>query len=81
MFVMVGHDNYINSELIAAILRPDSSPVKRLRQSAEEKGMLLNASSGHKVRSVVVLSTGQVVLTALQPSAVKKRVDDLEISK
>jgi len=50
---MVGHDNYVNTELIAAILRPDSSPVKRLRQSAEEKDMLINALSGHKVRSVL----------------------------
>ena len=81
MFVMVGHENFINSELIAVILKPDSSPVKRLRQSAEEKGMLLNASSGHKTRSIVVLSTGQVVLTSLQPSAVKKRIDDLSRSR
>lgn len=80
MFVMVGHDNYVNSSLIAVILKPDSSPVKRLKQSAEEKGILLNASSGHKTRSVIVLSTGQVVLTSLQPSAVKKRIEDLEIS-
>ena len=77
MLVMVGHENYINSELIAVILKPDSSPVKRLRQSAEEKGILLNASSGHKTRSLIVLTTGQVVLTSLQPMAVKKRIDDL----
>lgn len=76
MFVMVGHENYVNSDLISVILKPDSSPVKRLRQSAEEKGILLNASSGHKTRSVIVLTTGQVVLTSLQPSAVKKRIDD-----
>jgi len=80
MFVMVGHDNYVNSSLIAVILKPDSSPVKRLKQSAEEKGILLNASSGHKTRSVIVLSTGQVVLTSLQPSAVKKRIEDLSRS-
>ena len=77
MFVMVGHENYVNSELIAVIIKPDSSPVKRLRQSAEEKGTLLNASSGHKTRSLLVLTTGQVVLTSLQPIAVKKRIDDL----
>ena len=76
MFVMVGHENYINSELIAVIFKPDSSHVKRLRQSAEEKGMLLNASSGHKTRSVIVLSTGQVVLTSVKPSVVKKRIDE-----
>ena len=76
-FIMIGHENYINSSLIAVILKPDSSPVRRLRLSAEEKGegMLLNASSGHKTRSVIVLTTGQVVLSSLQPMAVKNRVD------
>jgi extracellular matrix regulatory protein A len=81
MFVMVGHENYVNSDLISVILKPDSSPVKRLRQSAEENGMLLNASSGHKTRSVIVLSSGQVVLSSLQPMAVNKRIDDLSRSR
>ena len=53
--------HYVNSDLISVILKPDSSPVKRLKQLAEEKGILLNASSGHKTRNVIVLNTGQVV--------------------
>ncbi|MBT6502856.1 MAG: DUF370 domain-containing protein [Deltaproteobacteria bacterium] len=32
---------YVNSDLISVILKPDSSPVKRLKQLAEEKGILL----------------------------------------
>ena len=36
---------------------------------------LLNACSGHKTRSVIVLSSGQVVLSSLQPIAVKARID------
>lgn len=61
--------------MIEVILKPDSSSVKRLRQSAEEKGMLLNASSDHKTRSFIVLTNGQVVLSSLQPLAVKSRAD------
>ena len=78
MFVMIGHDNYVNSGQVAVILKPDSSPVKRLRMMAEEKGILLNACSGHKVRSVIVLLSGQVVLSSLQTTAVKSRIDKLD---
>ena len=75
MMILVGHDNYIESGLIATILKPDSSPVKRLRKNASEKGTLVDATSGHKTRSVLVLTTGQVVLSSLQPETVKVRVD------
>ena len=79
MMILVGHDNYIKSELIATILKPDGSPVKRLRKNASEKGTLVDATSGHKTRSVLVLTTGQVVLSSLQPETVRVRVDGANI--
>ena len=48
---------------------------KEEEEEQEGKGMLLNASLDHKVRSVMVLTTSQVVLTSLQPSAVKNRAE------
>lgn len=76
MMILVGYDNFIKCDLVAAILKPDSSPVKKLRQDAAEKDMLINATSGHKTRSVVVLSTGQVVLASIQPATLKDRVNE-----
>jgi extracellular matrix regulatory protein A len=74
--ILIGHDNYLNIELVSAILKSDSSPVKRLRKAADEKGTLINATAGHKTRSVIVLTTGQVILCALQPGTVKERMDN-----
>lgn len=74
MLILIGHDNYVQSDLIATILKPDSSPVKKLRQSADEKGILINATAGHKTRSVIVLTTGQVILSSLLPATVRERV-------
>lgn len=73
MLLHISHDNYVRAELIAAVLRPDSSPVKRLRKNAEEKGRLIDATSGNRTRSVVVLSTGQVVLTSLNTKTLWQR--------
>ncbi len=58
--VLIGYDNYINSDLIAAILTPDGSPAKRIRKNAEEKGTLINAAAGKKARSIIVLTTNQI---------------------
>jgi len=77
-FIMIGHENYVNSELISVILKPGSSPVKRLRQLAGDKGFLLDASAGNKTRSVIVLTTGQVVLSSVQPVVVRNRTQRSE---
>jgi len=77
MMILVGHDNHVRSELVAVILKSGSLPVKRLRIAASEKGVLIDATSGHKTRSVLVLLTGQVVLCSLQPETVRTRLNSL----
>ena len=63
---------------MAVILKPDSSHVKKLRQEATEKGLLINATSGHKTRSVIVLTTNQVVLSSLQTTTFRLRASKLQ---
>ena len=75
MMISVGHDNYVRKELIASVLKPDGSPAKRMRKHASEKGTLLDATSGHKTRSILVLSTGQIVLSSLQTETAKNRIN------
>ena len=77
MMLLVGHDNYVRSGLVAVVLKAGNSAVKRLRKAALENGVLVDATSGHKTRSVLVLSTGQVVLSSLQPETVRKRLRGL----
>ena len=61
MLINIGYENFIRKDLIAVILKPESSHVKKLRQDATERGLLINATSGHKTKSVIVLTTGQVI--------------------
>ena len=77
MMILIGHDNYVRNALVGTILSPDSSPVKRLRKAASEKGVLIDATSGHKTRSVLTLSNGQVVLCSLHPETVRARINGL----
>ena len=76
MMIMIGHGNYVERGLVAVILQPDGAHAKKIRKSAEDKDMLINATSGHKTRSVIVLTTNQVVLCSLSTDALKKRLDE-----
>lgn len=75
MLINIGYESFINGDLIAVILNPDSAHVKKLRQDAIEKGLLINATSGHKTRSVIVLTTNQVILSSLQTTTFKARAN------
>ena len=74
--VHVGHDNYLTVSLVAVILDPVSSHAKRVKEEAGRQGKLIVATSGHKTRSIVVLTNSQVVATALSPGALWKRVKE-----
>lgn len=75
MLINIGHENFLRSDLISVVLKPESAHVKKLRQDATDKGLLINATSGHKTRSVVVLTTNQVVLSSLQTVTLKYRAN------
>jgi len=81
MLINVGYENFVRGDLVAVILKPDSSHVKKLRQDAAEKGLLINATSGHKTRSVIVLTTGQVILSSLQTSTFRARTKPIQYDR
>ena len=74
MMVSVGYENFINSFFIVAILKPDSSPLKKLIRNAENERMLINATSGRKARSLIVMKSNHLILSALQPETLKQRL-------
>jgi len=73
----LGFSNYIDATRVMAVTNPSSAPIKRLLKQAEEKGMLVDLTSGHRVRSVVMLDTGHIILTTRQPETVVARVNAL----
>ena len=76
MLVSVCYDNFVNSRDIVGIVKPESSPIKKLRRGAEAERMLVNATGGRKDRSVIVMSSNHVILSALQTTTLKDRINE-----
>ena len=74
MMILVGYENFVNSSFMVAILKPDSSPLKKLRRKAENERMLINATSGRKAISLIFMKSNHIILSALQPETVKQRL-------
>ena len=74
-FLNIGFSNVVFVSKIIAILTPDSAPMRRLRETAKETGSLLDATQGRKTRSIIVMNTGQIVLSAMQVDTLVQRFD------
>lgn len=77
MMLSIGHKNFVEINSIVEIMRSDSDPAKKLRRGAAEDQMLINATNGKKVRSLIVLKSNHMVLSTLSPVTLKSRIMDL----
>ncbi len=68
----------ISSSRLIAVISPESAPVKRLIQEAREKGMLIDATYGRRTRTVAIMDSGHIILSAVQPETVASRGDSKE---
>lgn len=66
----------ISSSKIVAVVSPDSAPVKRIVQEAKEIGKAIDASQGRKTKSVIIMDSNHVVLSALTTDIVANRINN-----
>jgi extracellular matrix regulatory protein A len=71
--INVGFGNIISAGRVIAIVSPDSAPIKRLIQDAKSKGTLIASTCGRRTRAIVVMDSGHIVLSALQPETIANR--------
>jgi extracellular matrix regulatory protein A len=71
--INIGFGNIVSANRVNAIVSPDSAPIKRIMTDARERGDLVDATYGRRTRSVIILDSGHVVLSAIQPETVANR--------
>ena len=77
-FINIGFGNVVAAQRILAMLSPDSAPIKRMIQEAKERGMLVDASFGRSTRSVLLMDTDHVILSALGPEQLSGRRSEVK---
>ena len=74
----IGFVSMLSQERVLSILAQDSAPIKRVMQEAKDRGMLIDASYGRKTKSVILMDTDHVILSALTPETLTARWSDSE---
>lgn len=78
--INIGFGNMVNGDRVVAIVSPESSPIKRIMQEAREKqGMMIDATYGRRTRSVIIMDSGHVVCSPIQPETISHRFVNLAV--
>ncbi len=77
----IGFGSMVASHRVLAIVEPDSAPIKRVIQEARDRGMLIDASYGRKTKSVLLMDTDHVILSALTTDVLSARWEDKQEDK
>ncbi len=73
--INIGFGNMVSASRLIAIVSPESAPIKRIIQDVRERGALIDATYGRRTRAVVIMDSGHVILSALQPETLSARLD------
>ena len=85
--INIGFGNMVAASRVLAVISPESAPIKRVISDVRERGHLIDATYGRRTRAVIIMDTGHVILSALQPETVAGRAGrqegggDIEIAE
>ncbi len=69
----IGFGNFVVMDRVIAIVNPTSSPMRRLREDARQDNRLVDATQGRKTRSLIIMDSNHVILSAIQAETVGQR--------
>jgi len=71
--INVGFGNTVVASRILAIVKPNSSPMKKLKDEAKSNNRLIDVTEGRRTRSIIVLDSNHVVLSSVQRETLTQR--------
>jgi regulator of extracellular matrix RemA (YlzA/DUF370 family) len=70
----LGYGNLVVRSRVVAIVSPQSAPMRRLREDASSRGKLIDATQGRRTRSIIVMDSDHVILSAVNPDTIAARL-------
>lgn len=74
----IGFGNTVVAERVVAIVSPNSAPMKRLKDEAKDEKRLVDATHGRRTRSIIVMDSNHIVLSAIQAETISQRYTTLK---
>lgn len=73
-FVNVGTNSFVAVKEIESISPPESAPIKRMVNLAKDENRCVEVNYGKRVKSVIVMKSGKILLSAMLPQTIIQRI-------
>mgnify|MGYP001554153974 CR=1 FL=1 len=71
--INIGFGNALKVSRILAVVNPGSSPIRKLKEEARKEKKLIDVTEGRRTRAIIILDTGHLVLSSVQPETISQR--------
>ena len=76
--VNIGFGNALKVSRILAVVNPGSSPIRKLKDDARVEKKLIDVTEGRRTRAIIILDSGHLVLSSVQPDTINQRLAALD---
>jgi regulator of extracellular matrix RemA (YlzA/DUF370 family) len=76
--INIGFGNAVKISRILAVVNPGSSPIRKLKEEAKQEQRLIDVTEGRRTRGIIILDSGHLVLTSVQPETISQRLAALD---
>jgi extracellular matrix regulatory protein A len=74
----IGFGNTVVAERVVAIVSPNSAPMNRLKDEPRDEKHLVDATHGRRTRSIIIMDSNHIVLSAIQAETISQRFETLK---
>jgi regulator of extracellular matrix RemA (YlzA/DUF370 family) len=79
--VNIGFGNAVKINRILAVVNPGSSPIRKLKEDARVEKKIIDVTEGRRTRAILILDSGHLVLSSVQPETINQRLITLDQEK
>jgi len=76
--INVGFGNAVKVNRILAVVNPGSSPIRKLKDDVRREKKLIDVTEGRRTRAILILDSGHLILSSVQPETISQRLAQLE---
>ncbi len=69
----IGFGSTAVADRVIAIVSPNSAPMKRLKDEAKKEQRLIDATHGRRTRSIIIMDSNHIILSAIQAETISQR--------
>jgi len=74
----IGFGSTVIADKVVGIVVPNSAPMKRLKDDAKKEKRLVDATHGRRTRSIIVMESNHIFLSAIQADTIAQRYAALQ---